>query len=204
MSDIPSRLSRWEPSRLVKTTFLAFAAACVFALFFAKWFQATVVERRKVEAALQATRVEGAPPPFKLRDRTGREVSLADLRGKVVFLNFWATWCAPCREEMPSLAALARSIDAQDAVFLAVSVDEEWEVVDRFAAQTPLPFTVLLDPSQEVAAAYGSVKFPESFVIGKDGQLLYKIVGARDWGVTAARKLLEQAGARRSTVATSR
>jgi peroxiredoxin len=203
VSDIPSRLSRWEPSRLVKTTFLAFAAACVFALFFAKWFQATVGERRKLEAALQAERVEGAPPPFRLKDRTGREVSLADLRGKVVFLNFWATWCAPCREEMPSLAALARSIDARDAAFVAVSVDEGWGEVDQFAAKTPLPFTVLLDAERAVSTAYGSVKFPESFVIGKDGRLLYKIVGARDWGTTAARKLLEHAGARRVVGTTS-
>lgn len=197
MSDIPSRLSRWEPSRLVKTAFLAFAATCVIALFFAKWFQATVVDRRKVEAALQADRVEGVPPPLKLKDRSGREVSLTEFHGKVVFLNFWATWCAPCREEMPSLAALARSMDARDIVFVAVSVDEEWDVVNQFAAKTPLPFTVLLDPEHEVAASYGSVKFPESFVIGKDGELLYKIVGARDWSVTAARKLLEHAGARR-------
>ena len=200
MSDIPSRLSQWEPSRLMKTTFLAFAATCVIALFFAKVFQATVVERRKVEAAMQVVAMSGAAPSFTLADRSGRQVSLEELRGKVVFLNFWATWCGPCREEMPSLARLAGQIDGQDAVFVAVSVDEGWEAVDGFVGERPMPFTMLLDRDQSVAGAYGTRKFPESYVIGREGQLLYKVVGARDWDATAARKLLELSGARRARV----
>lgn len=197
MSDIPSRLSRWEPSRLVKTAFVAFAAACVFALFFAKWFDANVVSRQKLEMALQVQKLDAPAPEFALQDRQGRTVSLASLRGKIVFLNFWATWCGPCREEMPSLGELARSIDARDAVFLAVSVDESWDEVDAFFGKEPAPFIVLRDPDQKMATSYGTSKFPESFVIGPDGRLLYRIVGARDWSVTAARKLVEAAGARR-------
>ena len=198
MSDLPSRLSHWEPSRLVKTAFVAFAAACLVALVFAKWYGATVAARQKVEAALQVQRLDGPAPALALKDRDGREVSLAGLRGKVVFVNFWATWCGPCREEMPSLEALARAFDPRDTAFLAVSVDEAWGPVDEFfgAGGRP-PFTLLLDADQSVSRSWGTEKYPESFVIGKDGRLLYRIVGGRDWSVSAARRLLEAAGARR-------
>lgn len=199
MSDLPSRLSSWEPSRLLKTAFAIFAVACVVALFFAKWFDATVAARRKVEAALQVRTLDQPAPALALRDHRGREVSLEGLRGKVVFVNFWATWCGPCREEMPSLEALARAFDPQDTAFLAVSVDETWTPVDTFfgAGANP-PFTVLLDADQSVSKRWGTEKFPESWVVGRDGRLLYRIVGARDWSVTAARRLLEAAGARRA------
>ncbi len=198
MSDLPSRLSAWEPSRLVKTAFVAFAAACFVALVFAKWYGATVAARQKVEAALQVQRFDGPAPALALKDRDGREVSLAGLRGKVVFVNFWATWCGPCREEMPSLEALARAFDPRETAFLAVSVDEAWSPVDEFfgAGGRP-PFTLLLDSDQSVSRSWGTVKFPESFVVGKDGRLLYRIVGGRDWSVPAARRLLEAVGAAR-------
>ncbi len=197
MSDIPSHLSKWEPSRLVKIAFVAFAAACVFALFFAKVYNATVIERRKVEMAMRAERGSGAVPAFSLQDRAGQTVSLESLRGKVVFINFWATWCAPCREEMPSLAQLARGLDARDVAFVTISVDEGWEEVDTFFGNERPPFVVLRDPGQSVSKAWGTTKFPESFVVDRDGTLAYKIVGARDWSLTAARKLLEKLDVRR-------
>jgi thiol-disulfide isomerase/thioredoxin len=198
VSDLPSRLSRWEPSRLVKTAFVAFAAACLAALVFAKWYGATVAARQKVEAALQVRRLSGPAPALALKERGGREVSVAGLRGKVVFVNFWATWCGPCREEMPSLEALARAFDPDDVAFLAVSVDEAWPEVEAFfGAGARPPFTLLLDPDQAVSRSWGTEKYPESFVVGRDGELLYRIVGARDWDVPAARRLLEAVGARR-------
>jgi thiol-disulfide isomerase/thioredoxin len=182
----------------VKTAFVAFAVACVCALGFAKWYGATVASRRKVEEAVRAVPLSQPAPPLVLKDRDGREVSLAGLRGKVVFVNFWATWCGPCREEMPSLEALAREFDPGDTAFLAVSVDDGWTPVDAFfEGRAKPPFTLLLDPGQAVSAAWGTEKFPESWVVGRDGLLRYRIVGARDWDGAASRRLLEAAGATR-------
>ena len=197
MSDIPSALSKWEPSRGIKVAFLAGAIASFFVLFGAKVLRTSWVEPKLIESSFDAQPVSGRAPDFTLKDRDGKEVSLASLRGKVVFVNFWATWCAPCREEMPSLERLARSVLPEDAVFLAISVDEEWAPIDEFLGPDEKGYRVLLDPDRSVAEAFGTSMFPESFVIGRDGELVYKFVGARDWAATAALRLMEQAGARR-------
>jgi thiol-disulfide isomerase/thioredoxin len=197
VSDIPSRLSRWEPSRAVKVGFLLLAAASVLSLFGAKLYTAAVVWPARVEQSIRAEKRSDPAVPFSLGDLAGESLSLESLRGKVVFVNFWATWCAPCREEMPSLAALARSVDARDAVFLAISVDETLEPVREFLGPGAQPFRVLHDPGGEVARRWGTDKFPESFVIDRDGTVRYKFAGARDWAGPAAVKLLERVGARR-------
>jgi peroxiredoxin len=115
-------------------------------------------------------------PNFELADKSGKKVSLHSLRGKPVLLNFWATWCAPCVEEMPSLENLKKRVgDALQIV--TVSVDEEWALVDKFFPKgTALP--VLLDTSKEVPKRYGSDKYPETFLIdsqGKIRQLFYQV-----------------------------
>ena len=191
MSDIPSRLSTWEPPRWLKVAFLAFATTAVIALFAARVFDHTVGVRLKLESALQVQRLDAALPELPLVDREGKPVRLSDLRGKVVFVNLWATWCEPCRQEMPSLAELAKSLDPNDVAFVAVSVDDAWAPVDRFFAGGPVPFTLLRDEGKKASAMLGTDKFPESFVVDRDGRLRYRIVGARDWSVTAARKLIQ-------------
>lgn len=201
MSDIPSKLSTWEPPRSLKAGFVASAILCIVALFGAKLYNNYVIIPRKVERAVRAERLQGAAPAIALKDRSGAVVSLESLKGKLVFVNFWATWCAPCREEMPSLVDLARQFDPKDVAFLAVSVDEGWSDVNTFFDQSQLgelPFTTVLDVDKTVSQRYGSTMFPESFVIGRDGQLLYKFTGPRDWNDVAARKILENAGAKRA------
>ncbi len=197
MSDIPSHLSKWEPPRALKIGFLATVVLSFLILFGAKIYTATIVAGAKLEQAIHAERQAGPAPAFTLKDRAGRTVSLTDYAGKVVFLNFWATWCAPCREEMPSLGELARTIDPANTVFLAVSVDDGWEPVNQFFGRTPPPFQLLLDADKAVSTRYGSSAYPESYLIGPDGTLLYKFVGARDWSSIAAIKILERAGAHR-------
>lgn len=197
MSDIPSNLSRWEPPRALKIAFLALAVLSFLLLYGAKIYNGTIVYQRKIEQAISADRVKGAAPAFTLKDQSNTPVSLASFRGKVVFLNFWASWCGPCREEMPSLAELARQMDPRDTVFLAVSVDDDWGAVDSFLGPGPQPFKVLLDGNKAVSDSYGTHMYPESYVIGPDGTLRYKFIGERNWANVAAIKLLERAGAHR-------
>lgn len=121
------------------------------------------------------------PFDFELETLDGQKVKLKDLQNKTVFLNFWATWCPPCIEEMPSLRRLyAKLAGHPDFVFLAVSTDESWGVVRRFFEREPANFTVLLDPKGQVAAKYGTSKFPETYIIDR-GELVGHIIGPRDW-----------------------
>ena len=115
-------------------------------------------------------------PDFEVTDATGKKLSLRSLRGHPVLLNFWATWCAPCVEEMPSLENLHKRM-GDDLTMVAVSVDEDWDVIKKFfPGGTTLP--VYLDASKEVPKRYGTDKYPETFLIGSDGrikQLLYQV-----------------------------
>lgn len=120
-------------------------------------------------------------PDFTLRDLNGREVTLSDYRGKIVFLNLWATWCPPCRDEIPSMERLNEVFGARDFVMLAVNVDEQAASLQTFMREHPHGFTVLHDADAKVQKLYQVFKFPETFVIGKDGIVLDHIVGARDW-----------------------
>jgi len=120
---------------------------------------------------------------FKLPDLKGRAISLSSLRGKVVFLNIWATWCPPCREEMPSIEALYEEFrNNPNFVVLAVSQDSEGRsAVDSYVHQHGLKFTVLLDPQNEVGDAYGVSGIPETFIIDQAGRIVAHHLGPYDW-----------------------
>lgn len=121
-------------------------------------------------------------PDFQLEDSAGNQVSLAALRGKVVLVNFWATWCPPCRAEMPSMEKLQEAMSGDDFVMLAINVEENGRtVVPAFLEKSPHTFSVLYDDQGIVQKRYGVYKFPESFVIRKDGVIDDKIIGAIDW-----------------------
>jgi thiol-disulfide isomerase/thioredoxin len=124
-------------------------------------------------------------PDFTLRDYAGREMTLSSLRGRVVLVNFWATWCPTCVVEMPSLEKLAAAEKGRPFSLLAVSVDESWDVVRRFFAGGSA-LTVLLDKDRGVPARYGTEKFPESFLIDRDGRVRYFVVSDRDWSTPEA------------------
>jgi peroxiredoxin len=121
-------------------------------------------------------------PDFQLEDTQGRKISLSDLRGKVVLVNFWATWCPPCREEMPSMEALNKAMDGDDFVLLAINVEENGRSsVPAFLARSPYTFPILYDDLGVVQKLYGVYKFPESFVIRKDGTVDDRVIGAINW-----------------------
>jgi peroxiredoxin len=121
-------------------------------------------------------------PDFTLSDQAGKPVSLADLRGKVVIVNFWATWCPPCRAEMPSMETLHRELADEGLVLLAINIEKDGrKTVPAFLAGKPHSFPILFDDREEVQKRYGVYKFPESFVVRKDGTIDDKVIGAIDW-----------------------
>lgn len=123
----------------------------------------------------------GATPALALRDLEGRQHRLADYRGKVVLINFWATWCEPCREEMPSMNRLRASLAGRPFEVLAVNLAESEPRIRRFMEQVPLDFPVLLDRDSSVAKAWKARLLPASFLVGPDGRIAYSQVGELDW-----------------------
>jgi cytochrome c biogenesis protein CcmG/thiol:disulfide interchange protein DsbE len=124
----------------------------------------------------------GAPAPgFTLSDLEGKTHQLTDYRGQVVLINFWATWCPPCVEEMPSLEKLHRALGPKGLKVLAVSVDERVKDVERFRKDHDLTFTILRDKDRKVAHRYLTFKYPETYVLDREGKLVWKVVGGMDW-----------------------
>jgi len=121
-------------------------------------------------------------PDFSL-PRVGEEGvrSLESYRGQVVLLNFWATWCKPCEEEMPAMERLYRSLADVPFELVAVSVDESPGPVEAFRERYGITFPILLDAEQEAARAYQTFRFPESFLIDGQGEVVHRYVGPRDW-----------------------
>jgi thiol-disulfide isomerase/thioredoxin len=120
-------------------------------------------------------------------------VALKDLHGKVVVLNFWATWCPPCVEEIPSLVAMQAQMKNRVTVF-AVSVDDDEEAYRQFLVEHKVDLLTVRDPSRQSALLYGTVKYPESYIIDPNGIVRRKYVGPVDWTQPAVREYLTQAG----------
>jgi peroxiredoxin len=119
---------------------------------------------------------------FTLPDLQGRPIQLAALRGKVVFINVWATWCPPCVEEMPTIQQLYERLHSRGLEVLAVSLDALGaQVVAPFVQSRSLSFPTLLDPKNLVQRLYRTAGVPESFIVDKRGILVDKVVGPRDW-----------------------
>ncbi len=125
----------------------------------------------------------GSPAPaFELRRlRDDSLVALDALRGRVVLINFWATWCKPCEDEMPAMERLYQALRDDGLELLAVSVDADREEVARFQRRLQLSFPILLDPDQKVARAYQTFRYPESLLVGPDGAVLERFVGPKAW-----------------------
>lgn len=114
---------------------------------------------------------------FKLKDLSGNEVSLSDFKGKKVFLNFWATWCPPCKAEMPDIENLYNETKDSDLIILAVNIGDDKNTTKSFIDKNKYGFTVLLDLDQSVAAQYNIAAIPTSFFIDKEGNIVTSIKG---------------------------
>jgi len=132
----------------------------------------------------------GPPPDFQLPDANGRTVSLSQQKGHPVFLNFWATWCPPCVDEVPAIEDLAQRLKGTDMRMLAVSVDDDWDQIRRFFAKGS-DIGVLLDASHDVPKKFGTEKYPETFLIDAAGRVRYYFINKRDWSRPEAVACLE-------------
>ncbi len=158
---------------------------------------------------------DGAPPPLVLEDLQGKVHHLADYRGKVVLVNFWATWCEPCRAEMPSMERLRSSLAGQPFEVLGVNMAEPLSRIEKFTAMLPVQFTLLRDRDGAVAKAWRAKVLPASFLVDGGGRIRYYVYGEVDWSSPAVRakvgELLRSsasstttASARRSTAGANR
>lgn len=120
-------------------------------------------------------------PSFELSDDKGEVYSLSDFRGKPVIINFWATWCPPCRAELPSMNRAWEKVKDQGIEMVAINVGEDAETVITFQKDHPIDFHVLLDPSGETMSQWPIKGLPTTFVIDKEGRLVYKAIGDREW-----------------------
>jgi cytochrome c biogenesis protein CcmG/thiol:disulfide interchange protein DsbE len=134
------------------------------------------------KAGIQAIKSGKKAPNFRLEDLKGKKVELKHFKGKVVFLNFWATWCGPCKEEMPSMEFLYNQFKEKDFVFLSISVDYAGvKPVKEFIEKHRYTFPVLTDPKCEVLDLFEVKGIPTTLLIDKKGIMIGKAIGPKDW-----------------------
>lgn len=120
-------------------------------------------------------------PDFSVTTDSGKKISLDNFGGKVLVLNFWATWCPPCINELPSLNQMAATLKDSGVVVLGVSVDKDKASYDRFLKKVRLNFETSRDPNADISVNYGTFKYPETYVISRDGKVLEKFINEQPW-----------------------
>lgn len=118
---------------------------------------------------------------FQLKGEDGKTYRLGDYKGKLVLLNFWATWCPPCREEMPSMERAWQKLQGKNIVFLAVNVGETEEQIFPFTASYPVSFPLLMDQKGVVVKQYPVIGLPTTYIISPAGRVTHRAVGTREW-----------------------
>jgi len=124
---------------------------------------------------------DGPTPALKVQGLDGKTYDLNDYKGKVVLVQFWATYCGPCRKEMPSMNKLLKSFDGKPFDILAVDMGENQEEVQAFVNEIKPEFTILMDPEGEAIAAWNAFAVPANFIIDKTGKIRYTLFGGTDW-----------------------
>ena len=122
-----------------------------------------------------------AAPDFNLKDVDGNSYRFSDLKGRVVIVNFWATWCPPCRAEMPSMQRAWEQLREEGIMMLAVDVGEDEDAIFEFTASYPVEFPILLDTESSVSEAWEVRGLPTTFVVDQWGRKVYRAVGGREW-----------------------
>jgi peroxiredoxin len=145
----------------------------------------------KVVSNLEPLKDKSPTPDFVLPDPAGKKLSLKDFRGKLVFLNFWASWCIPCREEMPAMERLYQEFKDRGFVILAVNVKDTRKNALAFIKELKLTYPILLDPDGKVGLLYGAWGIPTTYLIGAQGEGLARAWGPADWFSPQARELIK-------------
>jgi thiol-disulfide isomerase/thioredoxin len=135
--------------------------------------------------------VQALPVEIRLKDLNGRLVSLSDFRGKIVFLNFWTTWCFDCRIEMPDMEKLHQKFKNKDFAMVTVNLQESASQVKQFFKELNLTFTALLDSGGEVGAHFMITAIPTTYILDKEGIIIGKVMGPREWDDKKAFALFE-------------
>ena len=170
-------------------------AACgIVALMTA--LNALAAERPALAELLKALNASGypsvmQPPEFSGFTADGRTVSLAVLSGRVVLLNFWATWCLECRPEMPMFERLHREFSAPGLAVVGINARERTATIREYAKDLGLTFPLILDPSGKINSAYGVIGLPTTFLIGRNGRAVALAIGPREWSGKPARALIQ-------------
>ncbi len=166
-SKYPLRMSHLKPDRILQGLF-----ALLFLGFSALLYN-TIHEH--------TVNVGDSAPSFSITSDSGQTISPAKFGGKVLVVNFWATWCAPCVQEIPSLNLLQTRFRDRGLVVLGISVDKDEAAYKRFVNRFRLSFLTARDPEQKINSDYGSVQFPETYIINAEGKVVNKIIGEANW-----------------------
>ena len=153
---------------------------------------ATIAESNAKKLGIERPERTTTAPDFALDDLTGKRVTLKEQRGKVVFLNFWATWCPPCIQEMPTMEKLHQDLGKDGLVILAINFQETPRQVKEFFREHNLTFTALLDRDGKVFELYQAWALPMSAIVNKRGELVGKVMGYKDWHGDEALQLFQE------------
>lgn len=129
----------------------------------------------------KVTEAGDTAPAFAVRAESGKAISPKDFGGKLLVLNFWATWCPPCVEETPSLNEFAKTMAKEGVVVLGVSVDTNEKAYKEFLRRFGIAFETSRDPESNISASYGTFKYPETYLINPQGKVVEKVISNRDW-----------------------
>lgn len=160
-------MRKWNADRI-----LLIGLAVVFCVFL--YVIHDLFEQRVIDVGDRA-------PDFAVTTENGRRITESEFGGKLLILNFWATWCPPCVEEMPSLNEFARQMSDSGVVVLGVSVDKNERAYKQFLERSRLQFQVARDPEADIPTEYGTFRWPETYVIDRNGKVILKYIGPKDW-----------------------